>query len=115
LAAPFAHRRHHSAVGVFHQFLCRPGIAEAGIHGDVGVDAEQAAEGEELIRSHIVRLHSVPDRIEDWRPFVDVADAVAPLVRRNEITTGKPVNAGMELFENLDDLCAKAFYVIGWH
>ncbi len=83
--APFAHGRGRGAVGVFHQFARRPGIAEAGVDGDVGIDAEQTAESEELIGADVVGLHGVPDGIEDGRPLVDITDTVAPLVRGDKV------------------------------
>ena len=39
--APFAHGRGGGAVGVFDQFARGPGISEAGIDGDVRIDAKQ--------------------------------------------------------------------------
>ena len=113
--APFSHRRGDGAVGVLDQLARGPGVAEAGIDGDVRIDAEQAAEREELIGAHVVGLHGVPDRIEDRRPLVDVADAVAPLVGGDEVAAGKAKDAEAQLLERGNDLRAEAFDVVGRH
>ena len=105
--APFAHRRGGGAVGVFDQFARGPRVAEAGIDGDVGIDAEQTAEREELVGADVVRLHGVPDGIEDGRTLVDVADAVAPLVRGDEVAAGKAKDAEAQLLERGDDFGRK--------
>ena len=113
--APFAHRRGGRAVGIFDQFTRGPRIAEARVDGDIRIDAEQAAEREELIGADIVGLHGVPDRIEDGRALVDVADAIAPLVRGDKIAAGKTENAEAQLLERGDHLGPKAFDIVGGH
>jgi hypothetical protein len=113
--APFAHGRGGRAIGVFNQFARGPGISEACIDGDVGIDAQQAAEREEFIGANIVRLHGVPDRIEDRRALIDVANAIAPLVRGDEIAAWKAEDAEAQLLERGDDLGAEAFDVVRGH
>ena len=93
----------------------RPRVAEAGIDGDVGLDVEQAAERDELIRADVVGLHRVPDRIEDRRALVEIADRVAPLVGGDEVAAGEAENAGVQLLQRGDDLGAKALDVVGRH
>src|SRR6185437_13494883 len=84
---PSAHRGRRGSIRVLHQFARGPRIAEACVHGDVRIDAEKSAESQELVRTHVVRLQRVPNRIEDGGPLIDVAYTVPPLVRRNEVTT----------------------------
>ena len=102
-------------VGVFDQLARRPCVAEAGVDGDVGIDAEETAEREEFIGADIVGLHSVPDGIEDGRPLVDVADAIAPLVRGDEVAAGKAQNAKAQLLERGDHFRPEAFDVVRGH
>ena len=113
--APFAHGRRCGAVGVFDQIARGPSISETCVDGDVGIDGQQAAEREEFIGANIVRLHGVPDRIEDRRAFIDVANAIAPLVRGYEIAARKAEDAEAQLLERGYDLGAEAFYVVRGH
>src|ERR1017187_9179638 len=97
-----AHRRGGRAVGVLDVIRRRPGIAEAGIDGDIGLYVKQAAHGHEFISADIVRLHRVPRGVDSRRALVRIADRVAPFVSRNKVATGKTVDAGAELLERRD-------------
>ena len=113
--SPFSHWRGGGAVGVLDQFARRPCVAEAGVDGDVRIDAEKTAEREELIGADIVGLHGVPDGIEDGRPLIDVADAVAPLVCGDKVAAGKAEDAEAQLLERCDDLRTEAFNIVRGH
>ena len=112
---PFAHGRGGRAIRVFNQFARGPGISKACVDRDVRVNAEQPAEREKLIGAHVVGLHSMPHGIKNRRPLVDVAHAVAPLIRGNKIAAGKTQNPKPQLFKCGDNLRPKAFNVVGGH
>ena len=115
VGSPFPHGRGGGAVGVFDQFSCRPCVAEAGIDCDVGIDTKETAKREEFIGADIVRLHGVPDGIEDGRALVDVADAVTPLIRRDKVPAGESQNAKAQLFECGNHFRAESVDVVSGH
>ena len=73
-------------------------IAEARVHGDVGLNADELAQRHEFVHADIVRLHGIPGIVERRWPFVDVADTVVPAPVRKEIAARQAPHAGVELF-----------------
>ena len=115
LGAPSAHRRSGGGVCVFDQFARGPGISEARVDGDVGIYSQQSAKREELIGANIVRLHGVPDGIENGWPLVDVTYGVAPLIRGDEVAAREAKHAEAQLLEGGDDFWTEAFDVVRGH
>ena len=89
LRAQAAHPRGRRAVRVLDVLRRRPGVAEAGVDGDVRLHAEQTAQRHELVRADVVGLDRVPGGIEHGRAPVAVADGLAPIVGGHEVAAGK--------------------------
>ena len=90
--AEAAHRGVRGAVEVGELVDGVLGAAEAGVDGDVGLGAEQVAEGHELVDADIVVLDAGPGGVLAGRAAVAVADAVAPVVAGDEVAAGPAVD-----------------------
>jgi hypothetical protein len=112
---PYAVRRIGRAVGVLHLVGGRPCIAKAAVDGDVRLDAEQFAQGHQLVRADVVRLHVAPVVIPLGRPFVGIADGILPVMVGNKIPARKPIHSRIKLFQERGGVCPETLDVVGRH
>ena len=91
------------------------GVAEAGVDGDVRLDARQAAQGHELVGADVVGLDCAPDGVPDRRALVRVADRVAPVVGGDEVAPRPAIDARAKGLEDGDDLGPPAVHVVRGH
>ena len=113
--APLPHRRVHRTVDVLHFFGGRMRVAEAGVHADVRLHAEQLVEDHVVVDPQVVLLHFVPGGVKARGPLVGVADGIPPVPGGDHVPARPAEHRRADLFHLLDQIGAKAIDVVRGH
>ena len=115
LRAEGTHGRRPGAVDIL-DFVSRSGhIAETAVDGNIGLGSNQAAQRHEFVNPDVVRLDPLPRRVLPRRPPVTIAEAVPPVVPADEVPAGPPVDGGVQLAEQGEDVRPESFHVVRRH
>ncbi len=85
--------------------------ARAEIDRQHGFDAGHAAPVDELVGAELVGLGRHPGEVEPGRPLADRADAIFPIVARDEVAAGVAHDGGLELAHQGHHVLAEALGV----
>src|SRR6185503_18437029 len=86
------------------QLECRPDVSQAEIHREHRLDTRHPTPGEELVSPELVGLDAPPGEVEPPWPGLPGADAVAPVVARDEVAARVPDQGHAELADELQDV-----------
>ncbi|OQB31176.1 MAG: hypothetical protein BWY07_02391 [Candidatus Hydrogenedentes bacterium ADurb.Bin170] len=111
----FPFLRIRAAGDICHFRNSRFNITESCVERNEGLCMDQFAKAHELMDAHIVVLNPCPGGIFAGRPFIPVADAVAPVVSAYEITARPAIDGRIQFTHEGKCIGAKAVHMIVGH